>query len=226
VGVALAVLIVESLWIRPHYLSYFNFIAGGPTQAHKRLVDSSLDWGQDLPALSDYLQRHPPRPDQSVYFSYFGTADPQAHGIDAEPLRGYYTFHPRTDPPRPLRPGIYCVSATMLQSVYQRYRGPWCRPYERLYQPAFHRVVAWNNTGADAKARQALLKEFPQDYWVKLFDDFERLRVARLFAMLRHREPDARVAHSILIYHLSEADVQRAETGLPAELFSEVQVER
>ncbi len=226
VGLALVMLIAESLWIWPHYLSYFNVIAGGPTQAHKRLVDSSLDWGQDLPALSEHLQRHPPQPDEAVYFAYFGTADPQAHGIDAEPLRGYYTFHPRSDPPRRLRPGIYCVSATMLQSVYQRYRGPWCKPYEQLYQAAFLRVVAWSNADADAEARQALLKEFPQDYWAKLFDDFERLRVARLFAMLRHREPDARAGYSILIYHLTEADVLGAETGPPAELFEQVQVEQ
>ena len=41
----------ESLAIYPHYLSYFNELAGGPRHGYRYLVDSSLDWGQDLPGL-------------------------------------------------------------------------------------------------------------------------------------------------------------------------------
>ena len=35
--------------IAPHYLSYFNSFCGGPSEGYRYLVDSSLDWGQDLP---------------------------------------------------------------------------------------------------------------------------------------------------------------------------------
>ena len=48
----------ESLWRWPNYLAYFNQLAGGPSHGYRHLVDSSLDWGQDLPALNNgWLQR-------------------------------------------------------------------------------------------------------------------------------------------------------------------------
>jgi hypothetical protein len=41
----------ESVRVCPAYLSYFNQMAGGPSQGYTHLVDSSLDWGQDLARL-------------------------------------------------------------------------------------------------------------------------------------------------------------------------------
>ena len=59
---AIAVLLLwhvgESLAIAPHYLAYFNAFAGGPSQGYRHLIDSSLDWGQDLRGLKDWLDRH------------------------------------------------------------------------------------------------------------------------------------------------------------------------
>ncbi len=43
--------VTESVRVAPHYLAYFNEFAGGPENGHRHLVDSSLDWGQDLPGL-------------------------------------------------------------------------------------------------------------------------------------------------------------------------------
>ena len=43
--------------VHPHYLAYFNEPAGGPRDGYRRLVDSSLDWGQDLTGLSDWMER-------------------------------------------------------------------------------------------------------------------------------------------------------------------------
>ena len=45
----------ESLYIAPDFLAYFNELDGGPGEAYKHLVDSSLDWGQDLPGLKAWL---------------------------------------------------------------------------------------------------------------------------------------------------------------------------
>jgi len=36
--------------IHPHYLAYFNGLAGGPEQGWRFLIDSNLDWGQDKAA--------------------------------------------------------------------------------------------------------------------------------------------------------------------------------
>ncbi len=80
---AVLVLIVQSLLIWPHYLAYFNPIAGGPRNGYRHLIDSSLDWGQDLPGLKKWLEDHKDDPGWlgEVYLSYFGTGDPQYYGI-------------------------------------------------------------------------------------------------------------------------------------------------
>ena len=40
----------------PHYLAYFNELAGGPRNGYNFLVDTNLDWGQDYWLLEDYLR--------------------------------------------------------------------------------------------------------------------------------------------------------------------------
>ncbi|MBF6596556.1 MAG: glycosyltransferase family 39 protein, partial [Thermaceae bacterium] len=49
----------SSLSIYPHSLSYFNELAGGPANGHAHLVDSNIDWGQDLLYLKRWLDEHP-----------------------------------------------------------------------------------------------------------------------------------------------------------------------
>jgi hypothetical protein len=104
-----------TLRVHPHYLAYFNEIAGGPARGYHRLVDSSLDWGQDLKGLAAWLHA---RGIGRVKLSYFGSADPGYYGIEAEML-------PSTMSPRParvtreVRPGdVLAVSATNLQGAY------------------------------------------------------------------------------------------------------------
>ncbi len=57
--IGLAVAAVLGLWygvgtlrVHPHHLAYFNEIAGGPANGWRLLVDSNLDWGQDLKRLA------------------------------------------------------------------------------------------------------------------------------------------------------------------------------
>jgi len=73
----------ESLWIYPHYLSYFNELAGGPKNGHKVLLDSNLDWGQDLPALSDFMKKNKI---DKIELWYFGHASPELYGINYQLL--------------------------------------------------------------------------------------------------------------------------------------------
>jgi hypothetical protein len=106
---------VGTLRVHPHYLAYFNELAGGPANGYKHLVDSSLDWGQDLIGLRDYMQRNGvPR----LKLLYFGTADPGYYGIACDRLPGYQPPPPSTLV-RDVRPGdLVAVSATHLQGVY------------------------------------------------------------------------------------------------------------
>ncbi len=46
---------LETVSVYPHFTAFFNQAAGGPAQGANYLVDSSLDWGQDLKKLKTYM---------------------------------------------------------------------------------------------------------------------------------------------------------------------------
>lgn len=76
-----AVLTVLLLWmlvgtvrIYPHYLSYFNELAGGASGGARYLIDSNIDWGQDMKSLAAYRTS---KGIDDLYVCYFGTAAPQ-----------------------------------------------------------------------------------------------------------------------------------------------------
>jgi hypothetical protein len=120
VGVALVGLLgtwyaVGTLRNHPHHLAYFNEAAGGPANGWAVLVDSNLDWGQDLKRLKAWMTA---RGVKKIKLSYFGSADPAYYGIDCERLPGYSAPHPPRVT-RAIRPGdVVAVSATNLQGVY------------------------------------------------------------------------------------------------------------
>ena len=108
---------VSSLLIHPHYLAYFNETIGGPKHGYKYLVDSSLDWGQALPALKEWMVEH--KVDE-VNLSYFGTADPAYYGIRYQFLQGFNFLRPEIvyDPQRRPPAEYFAISATSLQGPY------------------------------------------------------------------------------------------------------------
>jgi hypothetical protein len=75
----------SSFSIYPHYLAYFNEIIGGPENGYKYLVDSNLDWGQDLKGVRDYMVKNGIR---EIKLSYFGTADPILYRINYRAFPG------------------------------------------------------------------------------------------------------------------------------------------
>ena len=219
---ALAAQVVDSFAVRPHYLAYFSPVVGGPSQGWRHLVDSSLDWGQDLPGLADFLQREraSPSPPAEVYLSYFGTGSPDAEGIVAK----HMPFVPdriRRVETYPLGPGLYCVSATMLQNVYTPYHPPWSARDEAGWLAARADVERLEAAQADAAAFDALLAERGEAGWNRRLGEYEQLRFARLCALLRRRPPDAEIGHSILVYRLGADDARAAVYGPPAELGDE-----
>ncbi len=108
------------LWYAGSTLSYYpDFLAYTSEYGHSRqrgdllLLDSSLDWGQGLLELRDFMRaRHIER----VYLSYFGSAMPDGYGIRYVALPSFYPL-PRG--PRPVElPEYAVISATNLHSVY------------------------------------------------------------------------------------------------------------
>ncbi len=97
--VVLGVLLVGALLTTPHFLCYFNRIAGGPAGGAAWLADSNIDWGQGLPELAAYQRDVDPRP---VTLLYLGMDRPESYGIAAVP---------------PGSPGRYVVSRNFLAGL-------------------------------------------------------------------------------------------------------------
>lgn len=109
VGVLIVWAAAESALIFPFHLSYFNVLAGGPERGPYIFQDSNVDWGQDLPSLAKWQKSHPDATPLKLF--YFGTASPQAYGVDALPM-------PEEDIMNPKPGSVYAISAHNL--VYLR----------------------------------------------------------------------------------------------------------
>jgi 4-amino-4-deoxy-L-arabinose transferase-like glycosyltransferase len=81
--VASAFIVLAPPWkpafVYPHSLAYFNELAGGPRSGYRSLIDSNLDWGQDLGNLKRWLEAR--GIEGPINLSYFGLADPLYYGI-------------------------------------------------------------------------------------------------------------------------------------------------
>jgi len=229
VVVGLLVFIAESFLIWPDYLAYFNAAAGGPKQGYRRLVDSSLDWGQDLPELRRWLEHQglADQDDTEVYFSYFGTASPTYYRIQANRLPSCWPFDKTVTHDTPLVPmkgGYYCLSATMLQQICTDAFGKWCKQFEREYWSTMEVARRYTLTENDPESRATLIKKVGSDRFDRILQRFQALRFGRLCAYLRHRAPDAQVGYSILIYRLSDDEIEAALLQPPVELYEDSEV--
>ncbi len=107
-----------TLNIYPHFLAYFNELAGGPDGGWRYLVDSNVDWGQDAILLERYLTE---RGVARVKLAWFGESRPEYYGVVYEPLPGWppnrENAATRTFSPVAPAPGTYAISVTNLQGV-------------------------------------------------------------------------------------------------------------
>lgn len=133
--------VISSFSAFPHYLSYFNELIGGSKNGYKYVVDSNLDWGQDLKRLAKWLEKQEIK---KIYVDYFGGGDIK-HYLKEKGIPWYGAcwwgqwgiYQGEAEFPR----GNYlAVSATFLQNGrgrpaadYDGYRG--CYNWLNNYQP-------------------------------------------------------------------------------------------
>lgn len=112
--VLLTWLALGTLRIAPHYLAFFNELAGGPDNGWRFLADSNTDWGQALKDLAAYQREYRLGP---VKLSLFTFLDPAIYGVEYEPIAPMTGAPPVL--PRRFRPesGVYAISATTLDGV-------------------------------------------------------------------------------------------------------------
>jgi hypothetical protein len=104
----------SSLLIYPHSLSYFNELAGGPARGHDHLLDSNIDWGQDLLYLKSWLDQHPEV--GPLKLAYFGSVEPSLNGLKYElPPPGPEAADLAQGRPIGPLPGDYAISVNFLR---------------------------------------------------------------------------------------------------------------
>lgn len=104
--------VASSLLVYPHYLPYFNELAGGPDNGIAWLDDSNIDWGQDLILLREFIERADV---QDVLYTPMAQYDPALYAIDAEFLRPEVSLPLLSNENPP--PGIYAVSVHLLNRI-------------------------------------------------------------------------------------------------------------
>jgi hypothetical protein len=114
-----SVLLIWLLWgtlrLFPHYLAYFNELAGGPDGGWRFLADSNTDWGQAYKDLARFQQEQGIGP---VRLSAFIFYDPAIYGVIYEPLTPMRGDTPAIFPSRfNPSPGDYVISATTLDGI-------------------------------------------------------------------------------------------------------------
>ncbi len=124
-----AFLVILIIWqavsvinVYPSFLAYFNESIGGPANGYKYVVDSNLDWGQDMKRLTAWVNANKI---DKIRLHYFGGAVPEYY------LGNKFIFWWGKYPPQDITKtgGWLAVSATFLQGG----RGQ--------YVPGFHEDV-------------------------------------------------------------------------------------
>lgn len=116
-GVLLVWAIVSSLAILPHSLSYFNELAGGPRNGAEHLLNSNLDWGQDLLFLQRWIETRQAEQAEPVYlacYSYYNPFDMSIERVEPWPFDQEVVVQPSMIPN-----GDYAISVNLL------YEYPW-----------------------------------------------------------------------------------------------------
>src|SRR5439155_5938092 len=168
-------------------LSYFNELVGGPREGWRWLVDSNLDWGQDMKRLARYLAA---RGEPPVKLAYFGLGDPSRYGIRCEMVISSVAV----GEPAELTGGTYVVSATQLVgAMFPEARDAyWREPGNLERYAALARAVSQPPAPDEPAATRA-----QRAYAAQVLDVLQR---GRLINRLAHRSPDDRVGYSLFVY--------------------------
>ncbi|MDO8743062.1 MAG: glycosyltransferase family 39 protein [Candidatus Azambacteria bacterium] len=112
--------ILTVLFVYPYFLAYFNEIAGGPDNGHEWVVDSNIDWGQDILRLADFVEKNNIK---EIKLDYFSGAPAQYYIKNTE-IKSFNREAPQK--------GWLAISVTILQGAC-RDNASSCKYNERAY---------------------------------------------------------------------------------------------
>jgi 4-amino-4-deoxy-L-arabinose transferase-like glycosyltransferase len=104
---------ISIISIYPHFLAYANEIVGGPDNLYNYVVDSNLDWGQDLKRLSQWANE---KGIAKIYLDYSGGYDKRYYSAEKYYLKEKFFPWWGTRSAEELPKGSYlAISAFFLQ---------------------------------------------------------------------------------------------------------------
>jgi len=113
-----------SLWSMlgsyPDFLAYFNELVGGRYNGYRFLLDSNLDWGQDLKGLKRWMDDNQVAKIQFLYFGFHDIAEPRYYGIDAVYLPGSWVASDATSEAKGQDSDYLAISVNHLYGHYLR----------------------------------------------------------------------------------------------------------
>jgi Flp pilus assembly protein TadD len=183
---------------RPYFIEYFNEIAGGPSNGYQWLVDSNLDWGQDVKRLKHFLDEQTLT---NIDLAYFGPRKSiDYHGIAARRVTSGEAAG--------LRSGTLAISATELMNP----AWDWLRACHEPSARVGYTMFIYRLGDVDTKERwERMLEIDPNDARAHYNLGIVRERAGDAAAAITHYEqairiePDFAMAH----YNLAVA-LQRA----------------
>jgi len=125
-AVMLAGGVLSSVATFPHSRAYFNEFVGGPLRGHNHLLDSNIDWGQDLLLLANWAERNPDMKLDGVAYSLSHLLPLADLGLpENQPPRSWNQERDELGPsPRQSfgpRPGLWAVFARPLREKHEHY---------------------------------------------------------------------------------------------------------
>lgn len=122
---------VSSILCYPYQISYFNEIAGGPSNGWKHLNTSNYDWGQGLLYLREWVRKNPEK--QPLYVMSSGAVPPSVYGIECKAVSPHVSSAGVSFPP-----GWYAISVGEMLKIKSSVLPFWNRtPVERVAHTVF-----------------------------------------------------------------------------------------
>jgi tetratricopeptide (TPR) repeat protein len=177
-------LLAGTIRVYPHFIPYFNGLAGGPDGGNRYLDDSNVEWGQDFYFLRDYIAEKNPT---AVRISAFAPIRPEHYGIHSETMTLRDVVRPQ--------PGVtYFLGASYLQrnSLYDDYPGVrfhWMERYRPVDKIGWS-IFVYRFTEDPAEANDPNVFSLPRE---RALDEAIEMLVPIL-----SRSPDFREARELL----------------------------
>jgi hypothetical protein len=129
----------------PYLLAFSSVWAGGRDDAYRVLADSNVDWGQGLLDLRDFMAEEEVG---SVRLSYFGSARPEAYGIEYVALPSFFRLSVDRTPKAEPSPRFTVISATNLLGLYLQGFDPFAEYRDREpYRVLGHSLFVFDEGG-------------------------------------------------------------------------------